>query len=451
MVHSSGALPPLPARLAALFGFFPAALVREALASPRCATPCRERLRPRRLILWLVIALGLLGRWSIPAAWQWLLGGDGPATPPDDSALAQARHRLGIAPFAYLARRVVRFLADPRTHADAFYKGLRLIGFDGTCLSLADTEANARVFGYATNQHGSAGFPQLRLLALCELGTHALVHWLIKPLRTSENVMADVLVRFLEAGQLLLLDANFYSFRLWQAARGRGAHLLARVQTGPLLTPLRRLSDGSSLTKIYATTADRLADRRGTWVRVIAYTHNDPHRVGCRKKARLITSLLDPIAHPALELIELYHERWEQELAFDELKTHLNDRKVDVRSKTPAGVVQEVYGLLLAHYVLRALMSEAAVAAGVPARTLSFTSTLRVVLIRLPEAPRSEATGLAQWYAALLAAVAAQRLRPRQGRINARVIKGGRSKFPRKAKGQRGHRVKPFREHVLIT
>src|SRR6185437_11774980 len=225
---------------------------------------------------------------------------------------------------------------------DAFYKGLRLLGLDGTTLSVPDTPANARAFGYARNQHGGSGFPQLRLLALCELGTHALVRWLIKPFATSEVPMADVLVRHLGPDQLLLLDANFFSFRLWQAVGGRGAALLARVQRGPLLQPVLRLSDGSYLAQIYASTADRRADRGGVPVRVLAYTHNDPARVGCGKPARLVTSLLDPGAFPAGELIELYHTRWEQELALGELKTHLNGRKVDVRSRTPAGVAQEV-------------------------------------------------------------------------------------------------------------
>src|SRR6202000_3456343 len=120
----------------------------------------------------------------------------------------------------------------------------------------------------------------------CELGTHALVRWLVKPYATSEVPMDDALVRFLGAGQLLLLDANFFSFRLWQAVRGRGTELLARVQTGPLLTPVPRLSDGSYLARIYACTTDRRAQRDGVTVRVIAYRHHDPARVRCGQESR---------------------------------------------------------------------------------------------------------------------------------------------------------------------
>jgi hypothetical protein len=210
----------------------------------------RDRLRPRPLILWLLSAPGPLGRWSAPAAWQWLYGAAGPATPPTDSALAQARRRLGIAPLAYLVRHVRRFLAAPASHPDAFYRGLRLLGLGGTTLSLPDPPANARAFGYAPNQHGGAGFPPLRLLALCQRGTHALVRWLLKPFATSAVPMADVLVRHLGPDQLLLLDAYCFSFRLWQKVPGRGAALLARVQAGPLRTPVRRLADGSYLARI---------------------------------------------------------------------------------------------------------------------------------------------------------------------------------------------------------
>jgi hypothetical protein len=450
MAHLTPAAPPPAARLQALFRFFPLPVVHQAIRATRRGGPPRDRRRPRTLILWLLIALGLLGRWSVPATWQWLVGTPNAAPPPDDSALSQARRRLGIAPLAYLVRCVVRFLAAAATHPDAFYHGLRLVAFDGTTLSIPDTPANAIAFGYARNQHGGSGFPQVRLLALCELGTHTLVRWLLKPFATSEVPMADGLVRYLEAGQLLLLDANFFSFRLWQAVRGRGTHLLARVQGGPLLTPVQRLDDGSYVAHIYACTADRQAGRGGVPVRVIAYTHNDPARTGAGRTHRLITSLLDPVAYPALELIELYHWRWEQELSYDELKTHLNDRKVDVRSQTPAGVVQEIYGLLLAHWLLRALMSEAAVAAGVAPRTLSFTGTLRLLLIWLPETPQDRPHELAAWYARLVAAVGQQRLRPRRERINPRVVKGVRPKYASKAKGQRGQRVKPFRLHVLI-
>lgn len=447
--------PTIPARarpehFAGLFEIFPDELVDQAVRSTRLIGPPRQCSVPRRAVAWLLIAAGLLGRASFGAAWRSLRDFNPALQQPTDARLALARQRLGVAPLAYLARHAVRFLATPPNCPTAFYRGLRLVAFDGTTLRMPDTPANAKAFGYAGNQHGASGFPQLRLLALCELGTHALVHWLIKPNRTSEVPMADVLVRHLQPDQLLLLDANFFSFRLWQAVRGRQAHLLARVQKGPLLTPLQTLPDGSALAKIDASTADRLADRDGTVVRVIAYTQNDPQRVHAGKTARLVTSLLDAQAHPARELIELYHQRWEEELAFAELKTRLNDRKVEVRSKSPAGVVQEVHGLLLAHYVVRALMSRAAEPAKVAPTALSFTETLRIVLLRLPGVGCKRGPELARWFAELLQEIGQARLRPRRSRGYPRVVKGGRARFPSKKPGHEGTRLKPFAKHVLI-
>lgn len=450
MAHSTRSEPALPDRFAALFQFFPEDLVRQAVGATRLGGAPRDRQVPRFLVVWLLLAVGLLGRWSIAAAWRSLRRYRSDLPQPSDSALAQARQRLGVAPLAFLVRRVVTWLAEPVSCPGAFYRGLRLLALDGTTLSLPATSANGRAFGYARNQHGASGYPQLRLLALCELGTHALVRWLIKPCATSEIPMAHALIRYLEPDQLLLLDANFFSFRLWQAVRRRGAHLLARVQNGPLLRPQQLLADGSYLTTIYASTADRLRDRNGVVVRVIAYTHNDPQRTGHGRRHRLVTSLLDPVAYPAGELIALYHRRWEEESAWDELKTHLNDRKVDLHSRTPAGAVQETHALLLAHYLLRTLMARAASAAGAAATDLSFTDTLRILLIRLPEAPPADGPGLAAWYGRLLEEIGRQRLRPRRDRICPRVVKAGRNKFPTKKKLHRCQKTKPFEEVIVM-
>jgi hypothetical protein len=226
--------------------------------------------------------------------------------------------------------------------------------------------------------------------------------------------------------------------------RGRGAALRARVQAGPLRTPVRRLADGSYLARIYA----RPADRDGGAVRGIACTPADPARVRAGKPHRLVTSLLGPVACPAHEPIALDHGRGGQELAFDELKTHWDDRKVAVRSQRPAGVAQEVSGLRRAHGVLRALRGEAA---GVAPRALSFTGTLRVVLIRLPAAPRGPTAALAGWSAGLRAAVGQQRLRPRRERINPRVLKGrGRNTHARQ-KGNAAAASNPFASMSLYS
>ena len=147
------------------------------------------------------------------------------------------------------------------------------------------------------------------------------------------------------------------------------------------------LDDGSYLSKIYRNSGDRKNDRNGILVRIIEYTFDDPGRPGSGEPHRLLTTLLDETLDPAETLIVLYHERWEEELTIDELKTHQRERPV-LRSQTPAGVVQELYGLLLGHYVIRVLIQEAAATRGIDPRRLSFTATLKILRCRPARVPQ---------------------------------------------------------------
>src|SRR4029078_6896789 len=159
---------------------------------------------------------------------------------------------------------------------------------------------------------------------------------------------------------------------------------------------------------------------RGLLVRVVEYTHDDPNRPGAGERHRLITDLINPDDLPAPEAPLVYHERWEEELALDEIKTHLSARAVPIRSKTPAGVVQEIYGLMLAHYVVRRGMHDAAVGASQEPDRLSFTDSLRVLQCQLPESPHIDTE---TWYRRLLGEVRRQKLPPRRNRWYPRVIK----------------------------
>jgi hypothetical protein len=273
---------------------------------------------------------------------------------------------------------------------------------------------------------------------------------LIKPCRCSEVTMAPTLLRHLQADMLLLWDRGFLSYRLVQQVLGRGAHLLARIKSNLVFRPLRRYKDGSFLAKLYASPRDRALNRDGIRVRIIEYTLDDPGRPGSGQTHRLLTTLLNARKHPATRLIELYHERWEEELAIDELKTHQRERPV-LRSETPAGVVQEIQGLLLAHYVVRVLMSEAARRQDLSPRRLSFTGSLKILRCRLPECPKSR-PGLQQWYEDLLAEIAEEVLPERRNRINPRVIKRKTSNW-RKKRPEHRHSPQPtkkFRESVVI-
>jgi hypothetical protein len=317
-------------------------------------------------------------------------------------------------------------------------------------VNLFDSPANERAFGRPGGGRSPGAFPQARVLSLCECGTHVLWKSLIKPCCRGEPPMARYLVRFLQENMLLLWDRNFLSYRLVQAVLKRGAHILARVKSNMIFTPVKRLPDGSFLAKLYPSARHRAQDLDGILVRIIEYTFDDPQRPGAGQTHRLLTTLLSARKHPARRLIVLYHERWEEELSIDEVKTHQCERSV-LRSETPAGVVQEIYGLLLGHYVIRKLMCEAADHADIAPRELSFVNTLKILRCRLPECPRTE-RGIERWFHQLIHEVAEERLEPRRDRVNPRVIKCKMSRWPKKREKHRDfpQPTKDFRRSIVM-
>jgi hypothetical protein len=403
---------------------------------------------PAWFMVWFVIALGLFCRDSYRQVFKWLQPFRRQGTP-GRSTFCEARQRLGVAPVLHLAQQVVELQATPQTPG-AFYQGLRLMALDSFVVDVPDSPANARAFGRPGSGRSPAAFPQARVLALCEVGTHVFWKTQLKPCRRSEVVMAPALLRWLAPDMLLLWDRNFLSYDLVQQVRRRGARLLARVKNNLVFRPLRRLSDGSYRAKLYPSPRHRDRDDGGVVVRIIEYALSDPGRPGSGEKHRLLTTLLSAARHPAQRLIGLYHERWEEEVTIDELKTHQRERPV-LRSETPAGVVQEIQGLLLAHYVVRVLMCEAARRDQVPPRRLSFTGALKVLRCRLPACPKSRA-GLRRWYDDLLAEIAEEVLPERRNRINPRVIKRKMSNW-RKKRPEHRHYPQPtkkFRQSVVM-
>lgn len=434
-------------RVRALKRIVPLRAIAKALRPARGKHRHCRRL-PRWFMVWFVIAISLFNRDSYRQVFRSLQRFRTLGTP-GRSTLCEARQSVGVAPLRRLAHDVIELQAR-RDTPQAFYAGLRLMALDSFVVDVADTPQNERAFGRPGSGRAPGAFPQARVLSLCEVGTHVLWRSLIKPHRRSEVVMAGYVLRFLRENMLLLWDRGFLSYDLVRDVRARGAHLLARVKKNHIFTPLRRLSDGSFLAKLYASPRHRARDEDGIVVRIIEYTFDDPGRPGSGQTHRLLTTLLDARQHPAKRLIVLYHERWEEELAIDELKTHQCERPV-LRSETPGGVVQEIYGLLLGHFVIRKLMCEAAALADCAPRELSFVNTLKILRCRLPEAPRSP-LGLKQWYENLLAEVAEERLEPRRDRINPRVIKRKMSNWSKK---RPEHRVFPqptmkFRKSIVM-
>jgi hypothetical protein len=404
---------------------------------------------PRWYMVWFVIALGLFCRDSYRQIFRWMKRFNIDDGTPGRSTICVARQSIGVGPLWHLSREVIQLQARPDT-PHAFYASMRLMAIDGFVLDLPDTPENARAFGRPGGGRSPGAFPQVRTVSLCEVGTHVLWRSVIKPQWRGEPPMAHQLMRFLEENMLLLWDRGFLSYLLLRAVRTRQAHLLARVKKDFLFTPIRRLPDGSFLAKIYPSARDRERDRNGIVVRIIEYTFDDPGRPGKGEKHRLLTTLLSARDHPAKRLIMLYHSRWEEEITIDELKTHQRERPV-LRSQTPAGVVQEIYGLLLGHFVIRKLMVEAALLADCAPRDLSFVNTLKILRCRLPEAPRSTPL-LSRWFSTLLREVSQERLEPRRDRVNPRVIKRKLSYWPKKREKHRNYPqpTKKFRNAIVI-
>jgi hypothetical protein len=414
-----------------------------------CDRGCLRRRRlPNGFMVWFVLAMGLFCRDGYVQVFRWLkrFGKD---RPPSRSALCQARQRLGIRPLSMLVEAVVQLLGTSSTPG-AFYQGMRLMAIDGTVFDVPDTARNAWAFGRPGGGRAPGAFPQVRVLSLCEVGSHVFWRSLIKPIRCGEPTMVHFLLRFLNRGMLLLWDRNFLSFRTLTEVMERKAHLLAMIKKNLIFQPIRRLSDGSFLAKIYRNPRCRKRDLDGILVRIVEYTFDDPGRPGCGKKHRLLTTLLDAAIHPAKILVDLYHQRWEQELAFDELKTHQRERPV-LRSQTPAGVVQEIYGLLLGHYVVRVLAHRAAELKGIDPRRISFTGTLKILRCRLPEVPKSP-RGLRRWHRNLIAEAAQEVLPHRRDRVNPRVIKRKMSNWNKKRHEHRQtpQPTKDFRQGIVI-
>ena len=379
--------------LGVLTATFPRSLVDEVIE----ATGRREqrnRLLPAHLTVYYVLAMTLFSSAgyeevmrSLTEGLAWTSDGEQEYTVPSQVAITKARARLGPEPLKELFDRACVPLATPATRG-AFYRHWRLTSIDGTTIDVADTEANAEVFGRAgTGRGDGSAFPQLRIVALGECGTHAVIAARMDSYAVGEVTLAKQLVSSLQRGMLCLADRGFTAHPLFTAAADSGADLLWRVKSNAVLPVLERLPDGSFRSELVASTDKRArADVRE--VRVIEYALDDQGRPAAAGATyRLVTTVLDPTAAPADELAALYAQRWEIESIFDELKTHQRGPRVVLRSRTPDGVRQEAWGYLCVHYALRALIHAAADDHDLDPDRVSFTKALHA-------ARRSVRTGL---------------------------------------------------------
>lgn len=369
---------------------FPPGVVDEVIAASG-RTEQRHRSLPARVMAYFAIGMGLYSDGSyeevlaqLTDGLAWASGWPDPGSAgyrlPSKSAIFQARARLGAEPVAGLFAAVARPVAAADTPG-AWLAGRRLVAVDGTCLDVADTAANAEHFGRpGVNKGEKAAFPQARVLALAECGTHAIFAARVGTYRESEGRLAERLLDAFAPGMLVLADRGFFSHALWRRAIATGADLLWRIRTdkaGPKPTHVRDLDDGSWLAHLRALTPAAARREEPMLVRVIDYRIDDGR--DNPTVYRLCTTLTDPDQAPAAELAAAYAQRWEIESTFDELKTHQRGPRIVLRSKSPDLVLQEIWGHLCCHYAIRSLMNDAARHGGHDPDRVSFTAALRIV------------------------------------------------------------------------
>ena len=364
---------------------FPPGLVDEVIAGAG-RTEQRHRSLPARVMAYFSIGMALYSQGSyedvlaqLTDGLSWVSGWQEEYRPPSKSAIFQARARLGSEPLAALFARVATPLGTDAMPG-VWLAGRRLVAVDGCCLDVADTSVNAEFFGRpGVNKGEQAAFPQARLVALAECGTHAMFAAQVGPYTQSEATLTGALLDRLEPGMLVLADRGFFSYALWRKAIGTGADLLWRIRTdpaGPKPQHLRDLQDGSWLAHLRRATPAAARRQEPLLVRVIDYRIDDGREN--TTGYRLFTTILDPATATAAELAAAYTQRWEIELAFDELKTHQRGPRSVLRSKSPDLVLQEIWGHLCCHYAIRSLMSQAAGHAGHDPDRVSFVAALRI-------------------------------------------------------------------------
>jgi hypothetical protein len=358
----------------------------------------RSRLLPAHVVVYYVLALNLFFGEAYEEVMRQLVNGlrflgnwrDNWKIP-TTSAISQARTRLGEAPLKLLFQRIAVPMARPGTRG-AWFHGLQVMAIDGLVLDVADTPDNDKAFGRCGNDQSAGPFPQVRLVALGECGTHAIVDAELGSVSTAEQTLATALIARFAPGMLVLADRNFYSYQAWQQAAQSGAVLLWRVSATLTLPVLQWLPDGSYRSVVInpkirgrrrealltaAASSTDLDPDQAMVVRVVEYTIED--RPGSGELFCLITTILDHEFAPAVELATAYHQRWEIELSFDEIETHQTGHHRVLRSKTPELVKQEIWSLLLTHYAIRHVMNDAADTVGTDPDDLSFIRSYRAI------------------------------------------------------------------------
>jgi hypothetical protein len=380
----------------------------------------RVRRLPARVVMYLLLAACLFAELGYRQVWQRLTAGlNGlDLLTPSVSALRQARQRLGPAPMRALFDLLRGPAATTATQA-VRWRGLLPVVIDGTVMTIADSDANRNRYLRLAGNHGGSGYPILRLSALLTCGTRSVLDAVFDPISTGELDQARILLRSLHTGMLLLADRGYAAADLIASFTTTGADLLIRCTRRRRLPVIRRYPDGSWLSTI-GTQRVRVVQAQIT-ITTTAGTHAGDYR--------LITTLLDPHRYPAADLIRLYHQRWEIETAFLELKSSILGGRV-LRSRTPDGIDQEVHALLVTYQILRTAMVDATDSRpGLDPDRASFTTALNTARDQIIHAAGIIADTIIDLIGTIGAHVLANLLPDRRIRTKARMIKRSNSKY----------------------
>jgi hypothetical protein len=408
-----------PGHVGELTQLVPFEMVDEALAETG-SVQRRVRDLPSRVVVYLLLAGCLFPELGYPGVWRKLTAGLAgiPAAAPTAGALAQARRRIGPEPLRFLFE-LLRGPAAALHGGSAHWRGLLVCAIDGTTLTVPDSPAILTRFTKQAGSHGGAGYPQVRLLALVACGTRTLIDAVFGPTTSGETTYAPDLLRSLRQGMIVLADRNFAAQGLLAGIAATGADVLVRLKNGRKLPVLARYPDGSYLSALGALRV-RVVDCEMT-ITTAAGRHTGMYR--------LATTLLDHHRYPAAELAALYHQRWEIETAYLELKSTMLCGRV-LRARTPPGVLQEIYALLVTYQVMRIAMADAAsTRTGTDPDRASFTiawQTARDQLIHAAGIIAGTAIDLA---GVIGRHVLATLLPPRRLRVSPRIVKRAISKY----------------------
>jgi hypothetical protein len=414
-----------PGHLGELTRLVPFEMVDEALTRTR-TVQSRVRELPSRVVVYVLLAACLFPEVGYPGVWAKLIAGLSglPVAAPTAGALAQARRRVGIAPLRFLFD-LLRGPAATGRGAGTWWRGLLVCAIDGTTLTVPASPANLDRFTKQAGHHGGTGYPQARLLALVACGTRTIIDAVFGPTTSGETTYAADLLGSLRAGMIVLADRNFAAGKLIAAIAATHADVLVRVKTGRNLPALRRYRDGSYLS-VLGTTQVRVIEAQ------ITIATSAGRRTGIY---RLATTLLDHRGYPAADLIRLYHRRWEIETAYLELKSSILGGRV-LRARTPAGIDQEIYALLVTYQLLRTAMADAtACVPGTSPDRASFTIAWQTARDQLTQAAGIIAGATIDLTGTIGRHVLASLLPARRLRVSPRIVKRAISKY--QARGPR--------------